>query len=214
MERTKSIKGNRIIAAIYIIFAAGIIGHSIPAIKPLMLSITPLALLIAGTLAIYEPAKKNNQLIIWGILTYFITLSLEAIGTNTGMIFGSYRYESTLGVKIMNVPYVIGFNWVVLILGAVSLASLLSNNTAARLFISSGLTVGVDIFLEKLAGKLDYWSWTGNIVPFYNYVTWFIISLIAAASLILFVKNFYHKNLVHYFIGQSIFIIISDLIIK
>ena len=179
-----------------------------------MMSITPVTLLFTAALALYEPVKKERDLLKWGVLTYFITLSLEAIGTNTGIIFGNYSYGSTLGIKIMNVPLVIGLIWVVLILGAVSLSYSITNNFLARIFTASAITVFLDFFLEQLSGRLKYWSWTGNTVPILNYATWFVITFIAAVSLQLFVKNFHHKILAHFFMGQSIFIIISDLIIK
>ncbi len=214
MEREKSINERRIELIIYLIFIVGIIGHADTEIRPLMLKITPLTMLLAGFLAAYEPLRKNKRLIVWCVFTYFITLTLEIIGTNTGLIFGNYHYNSTLGLKIMNTPYIIGFNWVILILGASSVAALMIKNNLMRFFIASCLTVGVDFFLEQLAAKLNYWTWVGASVPMYNYVSWFLITFFAATALGVLIKKFYHKNFVHFFIGQALFIIISDLIIK
>ena len=40
----------------------------------------------------------------------------EAIGVNTGLLFGTYEYGANLGFKIFGVPLIIGVNWTVLII--------------------------------------------------------------------------------------------------
>ena len=42
---------------------------------------------------------------LWGLLA-------EIIGVQTGILFGSYAYGETLGLKIFGAPLVIGLNWV------------------------------------------------------------------------------------------------------
>lgn len=44
------------------------------------------------------------------------------------------------------------------------------------------LMVLIDFFLEKFAIKSGYWSWDGVIVPFQNYLAWFIISYVGAVA--------------------------------
>jgi putative membrane protein len=34
----------------------------------------------------------------------------------------------------------------------------------------------VDIFIEMVAARLDYWHWDGGIIPLQNYIAWLIIS--------------------------------------
>jgi putative membrane protein len=39
---------------------------------------------------------------------------IEAIGVNTGLIFGNYVYKTTLGWKFLETPLIIGVNWILL----------------------------------------------------------------------------------------------------
>jgi putative membrane protein len=51
---------------------------------------------------------------------------LEVVGVKTGLIFGEYKYGSTLGIKLFEVPLIIGFNWVFVILGSISISRLIT----------------------------------------------------------------------------------------
>jgi hypothetical protein len=62
--------------------------------------------------------RARLRLIVWIVLTYAVTFALEAIGTATGLVFGPYDYGNVLGVMVLAVPVVIGFNWVLVVLGA------------------------------------------------------------------------------------------------
>lgn len=198
---------------IYSIFIIEIIGIAVPQLRVFFLKLTPFFIVITFALAIYKPFRYNKRLFIWGALMFFISITLEIIGTNTGLIFGNYHYGSTLGIKIMNVPYVTGLFWTAIILGGNSLLYLITQKATVRYILVSLLSVILDIFIEQLAGKLDYWNWMGNSVPLYNYVSWFIITLAASIVLNIAVKKYYHKNFLHFFIGQTIFIIMLDMIL-
>ena len=110
---------------------------------------------------------------------FLLGLSVEIIGVNFSFFFGEYKYGENLGVKIFDVPIVIGFNWVLLII--------LTGNFANRIFpksiigkVLSGSTMMIllDLLIEISAPKLDYWEFTINPVPFSNYFWWFVFSII------------------------------------
>ncbi|MBL0357516.1 MAG: carotenoid biosynthesis protein [Chitinophagaceae bacterium] len=46
--------------------------------------------------------------------------------------------------------------------------------------ITDGATLAVifDWLIEPVAVKLGYWQWQSNDIPVYNYICWFIISLV------------------------------------
>ena len=46
--------------------------------------------------------------------------------------------------------------------------------------IIDGATLAVffDWLMEPVAVKLGYWQWINGEIPFFNYVSWFIISII------------------------------------
>jgi putative membrane protein len=45
--------------------------------------------------------------------------------------------------------------------------------------IIDGATIAVflDWIMEPVAVKLGYWQWKTEVIPFYNYLCWFIISM-------------------------------------
>ena len=70
------------------------------------------------------------------------------------------------------------------------------------------LTVFFDWIMEPVAIKLGYWQWQGNAVPFYNYISWAIISVLLLA---VFKKlNTGRRNIfaVHLFIIQVLFFLV------
>ena len=74
-----------------------------------------------GSSVLYFSYKKGElKFLIWCLIVYTVTFSLEVLGTSTGIIFGSYTYGNTLGLKFLGVPLIIGFNWVFVILGSIN----------------------------------------------------------------------------------------------
>ncbi|MEJ2615162.1 MAG: carotenoid biosynthesis protein [Ignavibacteriaceae bacterium] len=181
MERQKDLKILYAVIFIYLYFFAGIIWHSWSLTKGLMLQITPYGLLFASILVLYPYIKeKNKKLLIWIIITYIITFILEIIGVKTGIIFGEYSYGFVLGPKIFDVPFIIGLNWVVVILGAIIISKLFFKNFLLSALIAGLLAVIFDLALEPVAFKLGYWFWQWNIIPLQNYIAWFVISFLSA----------------------------------
>jgi putative membrane protein len=95
-----------------------------------------------------------------------ITFALEVIGVKTGLVFGEYKYGETLGLKLFEVPLIIGFNWILVILGTISVAQLITKNVLANSLIAATISVIFDLVLEPIAIKLDYWQWSQNVIPF------------------------------------------------
>ncbi|MGC9311873.1 MAG: carotenoid biosynthesis protein [Sediminispirochaetaceae bacterium] len=158
----------------------GLIFHAIPATLPYMLLFTPLVLLVFGVLTLY-PAwlEKNRSLWIWVVATYAVTLALEIIGVKTGAVFGEYHYGPVLGLKFMEVPLVIGFNWVIVVLGSARLSERITRHPLGAAVIVGAICVVYDYALEPAAIGLDYWKWHSVEVPLQNYAAWFIIAAAA-----------------------------------
>ena len=122
----------------------------------------------------------RDNLILFAVLFSLIFLlgySSELIGVHTGYIFGNYSYGSNLGLKLFEVPFIIGINWAVLSIGAWSWSGLFTKNSNYRILIGSGMMLLFDIAMEPTAISLGYWKWNLGIIPLYNYVSWFLISL-------------------------------------
>ena len=130
---------------------------------------------------------------LWAAGTYAVTFALEAAGVATGAVFGPYGYGATLGPKVLDVPVVIGFNWTLVVLGGVSLAGMvgIGRGVAGRteeqgpcpvcLALAAGAAcVILDIPLEPVAKRYDYWEFYTPAVPLQNYIAWFLIAALSA----------------------------------
>lgn len=209
MEAKKIITSNKEIVFLYIIFLVGIIGHLYVPLQNLMIILTPASLLLSGAIVLYYSYRySSNKFLLWAAITYIITFILEVIGVKTGMIFGEYSYGSTLGIKLFEVPLIIGFNWVFVILGSISISRIITTNLYLGSLISAFIAFVFDLILEPVAIKLDYWSWYENTIPMQNYLSWIVIALISALGFGYLKVKVTSKISLHYFFVQFIFFVI------
>ncbi len=167
--------------------------------KDFFLAATPVNLLLSFALLIWTQREKNIFFYLFLLACFTVGISVEIIGTNTGMLFGNYTYGNVLGFKIKNVPVLIGINWFIIIYcSGISIHTLLMkaiNRVAAHTqkpptvlkaisVIVDGATLAVffDWLMEPVAVKLGYWVWNGDgSIPLFNYICWFIVSLLLLA---------------------------------
>ncbi len=214
MERQKILTESKAISFLYLIFIVGTIGHLLASLKSLMLLLTPYTLLITGSVVFYVVLREANvKLFFWAVITFLVTFILEAYGVKTGVIFGEYSYGDVLGLKLFEVPLIIGFNWVMVMLGAISIAYTIDRNVFLVALLASTLAVLFDMVLEPVAMKLGYWNWGNNIIPIQNYYAWFGITFISTLFTGLLRLKISYAILDHYFIIQLVFFILLMLFI-
>lgn len=195
-------------------YGVGVLGHSLQYSRELMLTLTPFTLLFTGGLVIYVLTKDNYEIRKWLAITYLITFSVEVMGVKTGYIFGNYHYGNVLGPKIFETPVIIGFNWILVILGALVITKKFINRSPAFLIIFAPLlAVTFDFVLEPVAVKLNYWNWDGGVIPFQNYLAWYIIAFIFSAYFVLLKIEIKSKLTANYFLIQFVFFIILNLVL-
>ena len=142
------------------------------------LSTTPYVLSLTLLLLILNHDLSDKKSKTGLILIFLFGLIVEILGVNYGLFFGEYSYGANLGPKIYEVPYVIGFNWVLLIIATGSVSDkLIKGKEIYKILFASFLMVLIDLFIEKSAPKLDFWEFVISPVPFSNYLWWFIFSL-------------------------------------
>lgn len=142
------------------------------------LSLTPLNLLINAALLFLNHQKGTIKQLIVFLIIAVVGFCIEAIGVNTGLIFGNYVYKTTLGWKFLETPLIIGVNWVLLTCAVVYSIENKIKSKFGIAFASSCLLVVLDILIEPVAIQYDFWSWNETIIPIKNYIAWFIISFI------------------------------------
>jgi bisanhydrobacterioruberin hydratase len=198
-----------------------------------MVALTPVNLLLSAALLWWTQAEKNKAFYLFVIACIIIGYLVEVIGVNTGYLFGHYRYETALGIKLFNVPPLIGINWFMIIYCCgISMQQLLQkpifrDATSAGviskrwqaysiIFDGASLAVLFDWIIEPMAVKLGYWTWLGEDanIPLYNYLCWLLVSMLLLWIFhrFQFVKQ--NKFAIHLLLIQAMFFLILRTLLK
>lgn len=178
MIKRAEININYVRIFIVIIYLVGIIGLSLDFTRELFQGLTPMNLLLSTAILLYFHEKWSLKFVFIAFVIIITSIVAEGLGTNYGILFGSYFYGKTLGLKIWNVPILIGVNWFVLSYAAYLLVENIRTSIFIKALIGAAFLVLYDFFLERPAGILDMWNWQDNIIPLKNYYTWFIFAYI------------------------------------
>ncbi len=173
-------KKHLLLIVLTLFYLFGIAGHLWDRTLPFVLSLTPFVLLSFTLIVLIPTVRDDKKMLLWFPLTYGATCALEAAGAATGLIFGPYHYGATLGPKLLEVPLIIGANWVIVVLGALRLSERLTVRPIPSALIVAALATGFDWVMEPVAIRLDYWTWHTAGIPLQNYVAWFVTAVIAA----------------------------------
>jgi putative membrane protein len=155
-----------------IIYSVGLVGLSIDATRSWFLAATPLNLLLTTTVFLWANKDKRKRFLAICALIYAFCFFVEVAGVQTGAIFGSYSYGSALGIKWLRVPLLIGANWLLLVLSSAGIVQGLKLPPVVKWALAAWLMVALDIVIEPVAVKLDFWHWHSDEIPLQNYVAW------------------------------------------
>ena len=163
---------------------------------------------------------------IWGwlniitfvIISFFIGVFIEIIGTKTGLIFGG-KYEFNLklspGPSISGIPLIIPLSWsglTYMILNYFELVLggsfyFLSNQNITLLFLPSILMVLLDLILDPIAVDEKRWSWKKSGVyygvPLLNFVGWLFTTFLILFIFQLLQSDFKIDKEVDFFFKHS-----------
>lgn len=171
-----TIKARLLIAVAVLFHIIGFVGIGILH-NGLISSATPFHLLLMAGLLLASYSNEIKTFGKWAAITCLIGFVAEAAGVHTGLLFGHYSYGTVLGPKASGVPLLIGINWVLVSAGAYAVASKFSKDPVKNSVIAAALATACDWVMEPVAVKLGYWHWQNGVIPMYNYLCWFIISL-------------------------------------
>ncbi|WP_323755392.1 carotenoid biosynthesis protein [Roseivirga sp.] len=173
-------KRNQRIAFILLIamHTAGILGLFFEESRAIFQSLTPFNLLLTAAIIFHFEVDKSTKYFIFIIFTFLFGFFIEVAGVKTGAIFGEYTYGPTLGFKLFDVPLIIGLNWAILIYITGIASNKLSSNFWVRCIYGAIMMVFIDVLIEPVAIRLDFWQWVGSSIPTQNYLSWFLIAFL------------------------------------
>ena len=145
--------------------------------RELFLETTPINLFITFLLLFVNLPEINRGVAIAASVAFVVGMGVELLGVNYGLIFGQYVYGNNLGVKLGGVPLLIGANWVMLtfITGAVG-ALFFKRSAFWAAVLGALLMVLLDLVIEPVAPKFDYWEFAEVTAPLSNYIGWFLVA--------------------------------------
>ena len=200
-------KENKIASFIFLFFLTiGLIGLLSP-LEPAIKKLSFYNLFLTFGLVTFSFRDDLKKYVTSFLIVFSLGFIAELIGVHTGYLFGNYTYSSKLGLTVLDVPLIIGINWAILSIGAWNLCKKITSNTLLNILIASLLMVIFDICMEPTAINFGYWKWNNQIIPLFNYISWFLISIPAIYMHSKFQTN--HSGISKVvFISQFIFFII------
>lgn len=173
MERTQ--RGVTIAIIVLVIFhQVGLIGLHMDSTRDLFIQLVPGNLILS---AIILSLFHKTWTVSFGIVAFVIFWAgylVELVGVKTGIIFGVYQYGTALGPKIADIPPLIGLNWLLLTYSTGIIARNAFEKLWVRVLFGALLMVVLDLLIEPMAIRFDFWTWMNGEIPIQNFFAWFV----------------------------------------
>ena len=145
--------------------------------RELFLETTPINLFVTFIMLFVNQPQMDRSVALAAGFAFVMGLSVEFLGVNFGLIFGDYVYGNNLGLKIGGVPLLIGANWVMLAFITGSVAAIFFDTSALKAAVFGAfLMVLIDLIIEPVAPKFDFWEFADITAPLSNYIGWFLVA--------------------------------------
>lgn len=179
-------------------------------VHPDFILLTPVNLLVTFGLVLANHRKPGLRLVAILLLAFLVGYAVELAGVNFGMLFGEYAYGPVLGPQYHGTPWMIGFNWAMLLYcsGVLANALLPGRHWGWRALLGAVLMTGLDFLIEPVAVHYNFWRWAETDIPLSNYGGWLLVSLALHALFQQLLPDVRNKAGVALFILQMLFFFI------
>lgn len=160
-----------------IVYAVGIVGLQTSS-SDWFLAATPITLMLSLAALLWNHQEWNFSFGIVILACLLVGYFVEVAGVATGVIFGDYWYGATLGPRVLGVPLTIAVNWLLLVYCTGSIVAPTRWPGFVKAGISAALMTGLDVLIEPVAINFDFWQWKDGVIPWQNYLAWFVISYV------------------------------------
>jgi putative membrane protein len=153
-----------------LVYISGSIGF---VVNPTFFSpFTPYTLLLTCFVFLIHSPLADKKFLFAFFSIAFLGFIIEVIGVKTGLIFGKYSYGDGLGIKLLEVPLIISINWAMLICAGIRIVSGIFANKIVSLVAAALLVTLIDLLIEQVAPKLDFWHFEDGFPGLHNYLGW------------------------------------------
>jgi bisanhydrobacterioruberin hydratase len=193
---------------IVIFFSVGIVGMGLPWTREFFIQLVPLTFIVCLAVIGLADQTRNPRLYWASGIIFFTGWLVEAVGVNTGMLFGTYGYSLHMGPAILGTPLVMGFSWLMMLYLTVTVVQGFTMHPFYRTVLAAVLMVVFDFLLEPAAIWMKMWFWEGGKVPLMNYIMWFLISMGLASLFPLLKIRIRNRLAVDLYIAQMVFFVL------
>lgn len=141
---------------------------------------TPYTLLFTCFVFLLYNASVDKKFVLAFIAIAVFGYIAEVIGVSTGLIFGNYTYGNGLGYKLFNVPLIISINWALLICAAIVVMNRFFTKKLSVLLFAAAFVTLLDLLIEQVAPKLDFWAFENGFPGVHNYIGWMGVALLTS----------------------------------
>ncbi|WP_066507326.1 carotenoid biosynthesis protein [Rufibacter sp. DG15C] len=166
------------IGVLFLFYAVGFWGLGFSAHEPWFQALVPFNLLLTNTILFLFHRGWTRSFFLFAFTAWAAGFLFEWIGVHTGLLFGEYSYGAALGFKVDHIPLLIGLNWLMLVYSSGHLVQRWISHWLVRAFLGALLMVSLDVLIEPVAVRFDFWSWHQNQIPFSNFLGWFGVALL------------------------------------
>ena len=185
-----------------LVYISGSIGFVVN--PPFFSPFTPYTLLLTCFVFLIHSPFADKKFIFAFFYIAFLGFIIEVIGVKTGLIFGRYSYGNGLGIKLLDVPLIISINWAILICAGIRIVSSIFVNKITVLVVAALLVTGIDLLIEQVAPKLDFWQFEGGLPSLHNYLGWIAVAF--------FTSYFFYPTIIKGNRSVSLIILILQII--
>jgi putative membrane protein len=161
-----------------LVYVSGSIGFVVD--PPFFSPFTPYTLILTCFVFLIHSPLADKKFIIAFFSIAFLGFIIEVIGVKTGLIFGKYSYGNGLGIKLLDVPLIISINWAMLICAGIRIVSSIFVNKITVLVVAALLVTLIDLIIEQVAPKLDFWQFESGLPGLHNYLGWIGVAFFIA----------------------------------
>ena len=209
MKLGKFNRQSALLTGLYALFVMGallnIIGRSrfpLPLVTPLVMAFVG----IGAVVLTYERSVRTTVTVAGA--AFFVFLS-QVVGANLGFPFGDIAYTSQLGPKVFDVPLIIPFAWLAILVPAWVAADKILR--FRNVIVAAIIVTACDAVLEFAADSLDLWHWRGGLPTELNYISWFGVSYVALTILEKYAREQNPNPIVpHLLFAQLLYFALTD----
>ena len=185
-----------------LVYVSGSIGFVVN--PPFFSPFTPYTLLLTCFVFLIHSPLADKKFVIAFFSIALLGFIIEVIGVKTGLIFGKYSYGNGLGIKLLDVPLIISINWAMLICAGIRIVSSIFANKIKVLVVAALLVTGIDLLIEQVAPKLNFWQFEGGLPGIHNYLGWIGVAF--------FISYFFYPTIIKGNRTVSLLILILQII--